>query len=137
MKILFLDIDGVCNCAKTSQIGNEMFGIDPYLAFLVGKIIIETDCEVVLSSSWRHSVDGVAHVERRVHPIFDKTPRSNDGFRGKEVRAWLKEHPEVTRYAILDDSSDFYKYQKLFQTTWETGLTPEIADKVIKWLNHE
>lgn len=135
MKALFLDIDGVCNSEKHFQGSNEVFGIDPYMAFLVGKIVIDTDCVVVLSSSWRHSEEGVKHVEKRVCKLYGQTPRSKHGFRGDEIKAYLAEHPEITRYAILDDDRDFHGFQPLFKTTWKTGLTPEIAEAVTNHLN--
>lgn len=136
MKVLFLDIDGVCNCEESFKFQYRGFtGIDPNMAFLVGKIVLYTDCEVVLSSSWRHSPESVKEVEAQVVKLLGVTPDSAEGFRGDEVKAWLAEHPEVTRYAILDDDGDFYPDQNLFQTTWKTGITEEIADKVIHFLN--
>lgn len=144
MKVLFLDIDGVVNSKQTlvkqyQRTGKaSVLGIDPHLAFKVGKIILDTDCKVVLSSSWRNHPDGVAEVKARVYPeLYGTTPNLNDGFRGAEVRAWLDEHPEVTEYAILDDDSDFYDYQPLFQTSWEQGITDYIAERVTKHLNGE
>ena len=135
MKVLFLDIDGVCNSAKTFQGSQEIYGLDPYMCFLVGKIKLDTDCEVVLSSSWRHSPEGVARVEERIVKLLDTTGYAKSGFRGDEVREWLNRHPEVTAYAILDDNSDFHGHQHLFQTKWEIGLTQEIAEAVTNHLN--
>jgi hypothetical protein len=48
---------------------------------------------------------------------------------------WLDQHPDVTRYAILDDDSDFYADQPLFKTAWQTGITDEIAQQVTEYLN--
>lgn len=138
LKILFLDIDGVANCAKTTQRHRGFIGIDPYMAFLIGKIQLDTDCQFVLSSSWRFfNDDGIKEIEKQIAKMFDVTPDSTTGFRGDEIIAWLKNHPEVTKYAILDDNSDFYPDQPLFKTEWETGITPEIAAKVIKYLNED
>lgn len=133
MKVLFLDVDGVINSSSTTGF-KDLYPIDPYMAFLVGKIQLDTDCEVVLSSSWRHHPDGVAVVEKRVVKVLDKTPHV-DGIRGDEVNAWLAEHPEVVCYAILDDDSDFYPDQPLFKTTFGTGLTEDIARQVTEYLN--
>ena len=137
MKVLFLDIDGVVNCKTTTQRHRGLIGIDPMMAFLVGKIILNTEANIVLSSSWRHSERGIYEVERQVHKIFDKTPIRSTGLRGNEIAAWLESHPEVTRYAILDDDSDMLDSQKenFFQTSWEGGITPEIAKKVTEHLN--
>ncbi len=136
MKILFLDIDGVCNSADTIHRSHRgVIGIDPYMAFLVGKIQLDTDCEVVLSSSWRHHEAGREEVRKSVVNFIDWTPTSHNGFRGDEIKQWLNEHPEVTKYAILDDESDFHPDQKLFKTTWQTGITEEIAKQVTDYLN--
>lgn len=134
MKILFLDIDGVVNCKTTLQRHRGFIGIDPYMAFLVGKIMLDTDCQVVLSSSWRHFPDGREEVERQVCQILDITPQPTTGIRGDEIAAWLEKHPEVEKYAILDDNSDFHDDQPLFQTSWEIGITPEIAAAVTNHL---
>lgn len=136
MKVLFLDIDGVVNCKSTTQRHRGFIGIDPYLAFIVGKIQLDTDCEVVLSSSWRLMEDGCDEVRKQVVKFIDVTP-DNKGLtdRGCEVKAWLEQHPEVTRYAILDDNSDFHKDQHLFKTSWDTGITEQIAKAVTEHLN--
>jgi len=145
-KILFLDIDGVCNCATTQQRHRGFIGIDPYMAFLVGKIQLDTGCQVVLSSAWRHSVDGVEEVERQVVLLLDQTPSLGltpeervgaHTHRGREIQAWLDEHPEVTKYAILDDDSDMLESQQpnFFKTSWQTGITPEIAKAVTEHFN--
>ncbi len=135
MKVLFLDIDGVVNKQENFNPANgrTLYPIDRYCAFLVGKIQLDTDCKVVLSSSWRHHPDGVAAVEKSIVPILDITPTLR-GIRGDEVKAWLAKHPEVTKYAILDDDSDFHKDQPLFKTTFKEGLTEEIAKKVTEFL---
>lgn len=138
MKILFLDIDGVANCKDTIDRIGGLIGIDPHKAFMIGKIQLDTGCEVVLSSSWRHWPEGVTEIESRIVKLLDKTEAYSDtNFRGEEVRRWLKEHPKVEHYAILDDESDFYNYQPLFQTSWDLGLTEAIAKKVTEYLNVE
>lgn len=135
MKVLFLDIDGVINCASTN-FKSEHWPLDHYMAFMVGKIVLDTDCQVVLSSSWRHHPDGMKEVEKRVCKLLDKTGKSETRFRGNEIKEWISNHPEVTKYAILDDDSDFFPDQPLFKTSWQTGLTEEIMKEVINYLNN-
>ena len=134
-KILFLDIDGVVNSKSTTDFRNNLWPVDPYKAFLVGKIQLDTDCKVVLSSSWRHHPDGIKSANMIVD-ILDKTPYL-PATRGREIQKWLDDHPEVEKYAILDDDSDMLDSQKpnFFQTTFESGLTEEIAKKVTEHLN--
>jgi hypothetical protein len=74
-------------------------------------------------------------VEKQVCSIFDVTPNLPGGFRGDEVQAWLDEHPEVMRYAIVDDDVDFHESQRVFRTEWSTGITDETATQIIDYLN--
>ena len=138
MKALFLDIDGVVNKKENfDQSKNPgLYPIDSYCAFLVGRIQLQTGCEVVLSSSWRHHPEGVQNVSERVVRLSGKTSDTGQ-CRGDEIQSWLDNHQDVDRYAILDDDMDFYVYQapNYFKTTFEDGLTDEIAQAVIEHLN--
>lgn len=133
---MFLDVDGVVNKVDNFNPADNPgpYPVDSYCAFLVGRIQLQTDCKVVLSSSWRHHPEGVKNVSERIVELLDVTPTLS-GIRGDEINAWLDEHQDVTKYAILDDDSDFYDDQPLFKTTFQDGLTDEIAQKVIDHLN--
>ena len=135
MKVLFLDIDGVVNCATTTQRHRGFLGIDPRLAARVRRVVEATGCKVVLSSTWREEAENRAEVERKVVEIYDQTPVLH-GIRGDEVSAWLALHPEVTRYAIVDDvASWFHLGQPLFNTDPRVGLTEEMAVQLTSHLN--
>lgn len=148
MKILFLDIDGVCNSrnylyelrAKNKK-ATLWYGIDPKAAKLVQRIVKETKCHVVLSSTWRLYPDGRAQVKREVCHFIDCTKDMQAGSkrgivpRGEEVQEWLDRHPNVEQYAIVDDDSDFLPNQWLFKTTFTEGLTEDITDAIISHLN--
>lgn len=141
MKVLFLDIDGVCNSRKWAERGNSLWnGTDPEAVALVRRIIKETKCIVVLSSTWRLYPDSRAAVKRDVCHYYDVTKDMQAGAkrgvveRGVEVQDWLDRHPSVTHYAILDDESDFLPNQWLFKTSFDTGITEEIAEAVIAHL---
>lgn len=156
MKVLFLDIDGVCNNSRTTARFDGFIGLDPFMCLLVDRIIQATGCKVVLSSSWRHEPHSVAKIKSDVCELYGMTPVIG-GLRGEEIKQWLDSYhytvklsvptgaatieyqPEVTRYAILDDNSDMLPEQmgNFFKTTWEVGLTEEIANKVIEYLNYE
>lgn len=139
MKVLFLDVDGVLNCRTTKErfVRGGFIGIDPKKVALVKQIIKETGCEIVLSSSWRLEVDTAFHVAEHLR-LYDMTP-DNRGLsdRGCEIVAWLEHHLDVTKYAILDDNTDFHRDQPLFKTTFDEGLTEKIAEEVIDYLNKE
>lgn len=134
--VLFCDIDGVVNCKSTQQRHRGAIGIDPYLAFLVGKIQLDTNCWVVLSSTWRLWEETREEVRRQVVDFVDVT-KDFSSVRGDEIKEWLDRHPEVEKYAILDDSSDMLEEQlpNFFKTTWDEGITPEIAKAVTEHLN--
>lgn len=140
-KILFLDIDGVVNCDSTTQRHRGFIGIDPYMAFLVGKIQLDTGCSVVLSSTWRLDEHSRKEVREQVVDFIDCTPKTWGTFphfssRGEEIKAWLDEHPEVQKYAILDDDTEDMELHDghYFRTYWTEGITKEIAEKVTNYL---
>lgn len=151
MKVLFLDIDGVVNSEeyfKKRSKGEHPTDIDNYMALLVYRITEATGCKIVLSSSWRGYAPGEAEIERMIGiKLHDRTPRGRarrnqaDQLehveRGEEIKQWLDAHPEVTRYAILDDDSDMLDEQlpNFFKTEWKVGITDEIAARVIAHLN--
>jgi hypothetical protein len=141
-KVLFLDIDGVCNSAefmennRNPNIGGAL-GLDPFAVVLVKMIVQDTGCDVVLSSTWRLNEWSRQQVRNEVVEFVDVTPDLNGKDRGYEIEAWLDAHPEVTRYAILDDDMDMLVHQapNFFKTTWKEGLTREIAQAVTEHLN--
>lgn len=136
MKILFLDCDGVLNCQQTFVDHRKTVDpLDLQMVKRVQKIVKETGCKVVMSSTWRRHDEARESVNKLI-PLFGVTP-SVAVYRGKEIQAWLKEHPEVTKYVCLDDDSDFYPEQHLFKTNWLTGLTDEITNEVINYFNEE
>lgn len=144
MKVLFLDVDGVLNSRQATNFKNNLWPVDDYMCFLVGKIQLDANCAIVVSSSWRHHPEAMELIRKKLSNVIDKTPTSglvgyDEKPRGHEIQAWLDAHPEVTRYAILDDDSDMLDSQlpNFFQTTFDTGLTEQIAMSVINHLNEE
>lgn len=147
MKFLFLDIDGVVNHSGTN-FKTDLWPLERYSAFLVGKIQLDTDCKVILSSSWRHHPEAIPVIEKHVVPIHDKTGSSACRIRGVEIHEWLTKNVPgfysdgykkgEHKVAILDDDSDMLLWQKdcFFQTDFNKGgLTDEIAAAVIHHLN--
>ena len=138
MKVLFLDIDGVVNNKRTDKKFRNLMAIDPAMAALIQRIVQNTGCEIILSSSWRLFQNGRDEIERKVCKFADITPILYAP-RGYEIKAWLTLHPEIQHYAILDDAESILPEQRanFFQTTWESGLTEDIALAVEKHLNEE
>lgn len=154
MRVLFLDIDGVLNShefferrTKPQQFSG-MCELCVDLMSRFDRIVEETGCKVVLSSTWRLSPTYMHDLEVQglnTNAIIDRTPTwhrpPDTGWewreRGKQIAEWLAAHPEVTRYTILDDDSDMLDEQtpSFFKTSTHTGLTDEIASAVIAHLN--
>ena len=145
-KILFLDVDGVLNNRETVKMGVH-FPIDPYCAFLVGKLQMETGCEVVLSSSWRHHDAAYQEINDRVVPLIGRTGNCCTGIRGAEIYKWIVDNipyddrrdDSKFRYAILDDESDMLLWQAdhFYQTTFDTGITEHIAGMITDYFNRQ
>lgn len=132
-KVLFLDIDGVLNsersCVAFGGFPHDVVGpcrqkFDEVALALIRGIVRRADAQIVLSSSWRiiHEVHAVANGLDL--PIVDKTP-SLAGRRGHEIDAWLKAHPEVESYVIVDDDGDMLEHQKerFVHTKFVDGFT--------------
>lgn len=123
--------------------------IFPTHAKLVTKICNETNCDIVWSTTWRTIREYRSNIEyaqkmltRRGIPgerLISYTPIIPFCFRHIEISLWLKKHGrKIKKFAILDDGSDARyntKRGRFFQTTIENGLTEEIANQVISWLN--
>lgn len=143
MKVLFLDVDGVLNNSHTRVSPDGFFGTDPHMVLLLDRIIQATKCQVVLSSAWRHHKPSMAYIGKMIHGgLLSKTGDAENGHRGREIQDWLDEWNDlatdkVERYAIVDDDSDMLEEQlpSFFQTKWETGLTEETAERIIKHLS--
>lgn len=152
MKVLFLDMDGVMNSRSSRNKGYQErkhttdkegwdFPAQPMIDNF-NMIIEATGAKVVISSSWRyfHSIESMRNIFKHVGmncEIIGETPKNTlYTIRGQEIEAWLKEHPEVTSFAIVDDSSDMQPVAKNFvQTSDLRGLENKHSLKLIKILN--
>lgn len=139
--VLFLDVDGVLNCAATFK--NKVPGewpIESRCLKELDRIIRDTRCFVVVSSTWR--MRGVDVLRRfflkkgltRAGALIGRTPVLPKQ-RGYEIGAWLLEHPDVKVFAIVDDDDDMGNHiGRLVQTDFAAGLTREHADRLIALL---
>lgn len=138
MAVIFLDIDGVLNCATTKQQFNGVIGIDAEKVAIMKRILDETEASVVLSSTWRIDQDwrlALSSAGLPLHRFIGVTGRAVSRIRGEEIATWMEEHGVVDCYAtIIDDDPDMLPGQPHFRTTWQNGLTNEIADAVIRHL---
>src|SRR3954453_15798640 len=137
MKIIFLDIDGVLNCDKTPNPRNFPYIVDKKLRGGFKKLLERTGARVVLSSTWRCDPVGLFAAKHWGVPFIDVCPDKPKSSRRREMFAWLKNHPKVTRYIVLDDEDDDLDDFPLFQPSRSTGLTMEIVRAAEKYLNGE
>jgi hypothetical protein len=154
VRVLILDIDGVLNSKRSElALGNDghfprdamrvserrrdfqelrdTAKFDPIAVGILRRILLETQCKVVLSTTWRLMVPiedfnqlFLAYDLPLV--IIDKTGKAKPGatIRGREIQMWLDNHPEVSSYLILDDEALVHSYQleHLIQTDPKIGL---------------
>ena len=109
MKVLFLDIDGVLNSMEffaRLPSTRSMCEVDPKAVKRVLRVLEVTGAKLVLSSTWRLSAELVERLRAVGLPIYDMTPSLGTEPRYKEIGAWLVEHMEATKYAIIDDDTD-------------------------------
>lgn len=121
MKAIFLDVDGVLNRDETEELSPKgLTGIEDCLVYNLYLLVDYSDAKIILSSDWKNEwepeyskcgLDGkylVKKLEARKLSIYDKTDDSSDGsniysWRGVGIKRYLKEHPEIDNYVILDD----------------------------------
>lgn len=130
MRALFLDVDGVLNT------DGGLGGVESARAALVRGILADTaPVELVVSSSWRKWPDLLMALRAMFGPA-GATPTLPRGTpRGEEIAQWLAKRPEIGRYAILDDETDFLPDQRESFFHTPEGLTPAVARAVVRHLN--
>ena len=176
MKVLFLDIDGVLNsqnwfgyrlyCSKNNiydrilnftdindeYINHKLSMIDDRAIVNLNRIIDETGCKVVLSSSWKSSRKSVNDLTQYIlkikgfkYELYDVTPRLwRDEFgtqRGEEIQMWLdkeSEKNEIESFVILDDDTDILPEQmkNFIHIDGQVGLIDKDVVTAIKILNN-
>ena len=175
MKVLFLDIDGVLNsenwfgyrlyCIKNNmfnevinfvntndeRIKHKLSMIDDRAIANLNRIIEETGCKVVLSSSWRSYVEAentlteyLLKLKGFKYELYDVTPRlwcnAVSIRRGEEIQLWMNKESEkndIESFVILDDDSDMLPEQmnNFIHVDGQVGLTDRDVFTAIEILN--
>ena len=175
MKVLFLDIDGVLNsenwfayriyCVKNNMVNilmnfvdtddrnikHKLTMLDDRAIANLNRIIEETGCKVVLSSSWRSSIESeniftqnLLKLKGFKYEFYDVTPRlwfSDFSIRrGEEIKFWLDKESEkhkIESFVILDDDSDMLPEQmnNFIHIDRQVGLTDRDVLTAIEILN--
>jgi len=102
MRAIFLDIDGVLNSSKTANPRDLPYIVDRRLLCTSRKLRPEP----AQRSDWRHDPAGLFSARYWGMPYADVVPDLPRRSRGDEIRAWLKKHSDVDRYAVIDDDDD-------------------------------
>ncbi len=163
MRVLFLDIDGVCNskqhfmATKDFKIRNahtlsdaDLFAmkrdVNPNNMWVLDFILKQLpDLKIVISSAWGHhySLEQFQELfkifkldETRLIGI---TPRRLSSSRNNEVRWWLEANPYATEWITVDDHiifnlEDPEKKNEYTTNAW-TGLTMPDAFHIIRHFN--
>ena len=150
MKVIFLDFDGVLNSDQyIRSCGNQGIALDPTRIELLRQIVDATHAEIVLSTSWREHwnsrPDLCDEVGNEINEIFARFDLQIYGAtpllhldREEEIRRWLQEHPEVSRYVVLDDawlSKDLLEGCFVKTSGFFGGLGAEEVAQAIEILN--
>lgn len=104
--VLLVDPAAVFDCAKRSLV--------PDLARRVQSICDRTGAHILIVSGWRMwlSVGQITEALRSVGitaPVVGAVPRKMSGdCRALTTAGWLRQHPEVARYVILDDTAQHW-----------------------------
>lgn len=152
--VLFLDVDGVLNFEDAhTTIGRAK--IEPRCVEALNLVLGIAKPRIIVSSSWRYlviegamTVKGFEHLlnshgvmcRNLVDGITRPDERDVTGVRweprANQIADWLAAHPDVTRYAILDDGDHEFtaRGMRFVQTDPMAGLTLDDAEKVLKLL---
>jgi Swiss Army Knife RNA repair-like protein len=110
-KIIFLDVDGVLNKEASFGPNKTSLVLDPHCCSRFLTLVEETGAKVVLSSTWRYSDDAVQalrdmQILNNTHEDWATPQFLSSRPRGHEIASWLEDHPDITRFVILDDIPD-------------------------------
>jgi hypothetical protein len=170
MKVLFLDHDGVICLQKQwgtrfskqdkYNLVKSIWGVSTDVAVkdmnlydrfdnfdtecidMLNQLILETDCQIVVSSDWRllANVDemgdyyesqgiirrpiGFTYVASFEDLKYHSRTYEREEVRSHEILQWLSEHPEVTQWVAIDDL-DMRKQVEDYSGKWDRdwGLT--------------
>jgi hypothetical protein len=123
---------------------------DPACAALVRKLANETRAKIVIHSSWRytHSLKELKTLLSaykvqgdQIIAALPEMSEERDGYiivppRGKEILLWLRAHPHVTHYVVLDDLDEIKPWvENHVLTQEEYGFTIIEYGKALAILN--
>lgn len=153
MKVLFLDVDGVLNGHYFDREAQSS-DIKPSCVAVLNRVLMTTGCSLVISSAWRYMILGGdvtvrgfeyllrTHGVRCVGGVIGHT-RKDTGVgdhaeRSTQIREWLAEHPDVERWAVVDDmSEEYFPGMPFVRTDGQIGLEEKHGEALIALLGVE
>jgi hypothetical protein len=134
VKVIFLDVDGVLNTTSTPNPRKLPYVVDKKLVRRFRQLVTKTRAKVVLISTWRYDPAGLFSARLHKIPFVDCTSDLPHRSRRDEILRWLKAHPEVGRYLVVDDDDDELDSLPLFQPSPRHGLTAPLARRIVAYL---
>lgn len=162
MNVIFLDVDGVLN-GLHYLINNrdDELGIDESKMPLLKRICDENNASIVLSSAWKTNwLDGEEPQSKGLIGLLNLFKKYNIPFYGKtptiekkiseftyistwkeyEIASYLKNHPEIKHFCIIDDClDDLESFKEYVVRTYEylddedhEGLTEQHSSEVVR-----
>ncbi len=112
--MIFLDFDGVIRLCRGTDRHPDSGEFSPGRMAALGELCRQYGWMVVISSDWRNA-ENEAEIRGHLAPHLDSYLHDDwatpiIGARSAEVERWLENHPEVERYAILEDCSFHFKH---------------------------
>lgn len=105
---------------------------------ILQRIVQDSGAQLVLSSTWHITLRQADQWLRKygMHLIdYTRFFCPEDTCRGDEIAAWLREHPDVEQFVIIDDGCDMGGLTShLVQTHSRTGLQEEHYDQAMRIL---
>ena len=151
--IVFCDSDGVLNRGSATRQAGTAITFEDWAAPLdthclqrLADLIELSGASLVFTSSWRLEAAGLRALKNGLssvgipqEAVIGATPDLKDGARGDEIAAWLQEHPEFTRWVVLDDRDiKAAKHDgmeaRFVQTAMKEGLTTTDVEKAAEIL---
>jgi hypothetical protein len=136
MRVVFLDFDGVLNREGSASVPSEpRFERD--LVERLWRILAAGNASIVVVSGWRSrfTLAGLRALlaQATIHaPVLDAvawapTRDGRDGRMAATLR-WLRQHPEVTSWVVLDDS--FLQWS--FDGEWGRGVPAAVERHLVR-----
>jgi len=128
LSTLLLDIDGVLTSHR------NMGMLDTKCIQILAKIVHETNCELVLSSTMRRDKVLVKWLKRllREYGLTLKAETPVRGTKSEEIRAWVKENLQESALVLDDEQLEEDLNSILVRVNPKTGLGEDTENEILK-----